>query len=267
MHPFLTRFAWASGRHLLALSVGSLLLWLLYALIFLNTGTHGVGRAAVTALANVLPLALLAMVTERILKRHVMGRALRVQTMWHGVLAVGFSLGWYGAVVLGLAFLRGAQGEDFELIGFSGPALSWQTFQGLCLYATVAAVCYALRGAHGSSNAPDTSSSYLERCLVRVGDDLVPIRTDDIVCLHGAHDYVQLVTPDAKHLVRQTLGEFGQRLDPHRFIRVHRSIVVNLDHVLRIEPVGGGRMRAVLSDGTTVPASRSGTQLLRSLTV
>ena len=267
MHAVLTRRTSASGRSLLTLGVGILLLWLLYLMIFLNTGTHGIGRAAVTALANVLPLALLAKVTERILKHYVMGRALGVQSAWHGVLALGFSVGWYGAVVLGLAFLRGAQGEGFELIGFSGPAVSWQTFQGLCLYATVASVCYALHGTLGTKKHPDLGESFLQRCLVRVGDDLVPIRTDDIVCLHGAHDYVQLVTPNAKHLVRQTLGEFGQRLDPQRFIRVHRSIVVNLDHVLRIEPVGGGRMRAVLSDGTTVPASRSGTQLLRSLSV
>ncbi len=267
MHHGLTGFSAKTVRHFLVLGAGSLLLWTLYALIFLNSGTTDLPRAATTALVNVLPLVMLAMATEHTLKRWVMGRSMFLQAAWHSVLAGVFGIVWYAAVVVGLACMRGLQGEGFELVGFTGPAVSWQTFQGLSLYATVAAICYVLH--RGSEPVKDSGvcRPYLERCIVRIGDDLVPVRTDEIVCLQGAHDYVQLVTPGAKHLVRQTLGDFQQRLDPERFIRVHRSTVVNLDHVIRIEPVGGGRMRAVLSDGSIVPASRSGTQLLRSLTV
>ena len=216
----------------------------------------------VNALVNVLPLVVLALGTQWALARFVMSRAPLRQAACHGVLACLFSAGWYSAVVIDHALLRLAEGQSFELIGFSGPAVSWQTFQGLCLYSTVAAISYALR-------APGERAALVpvERYLVRVGDDLVPVRADDIVCLQGAHDYVQLTTPRGRHLVRQTLADFGARLDPQRFIRVHRSALVNLDHVLRIEPIGGGRMRAILTDGSAVAASRAGTQLLRGFIV
>ena len=59
--------------------------------------------------------------------------------------------------------------------------------------------------------------------------------------------------------------ELEQRLDPDRFIRVHRSHVVNLDHVKQMKPHGDRRLEIHLVDGSMVIASRSGSQKLREL--
>ena len=151
---------------------------------------------------------------------------------------------------------------------FSGPAFTWQVFQGLILYALVAAVCYAMRG--GRRAAPVTivdKQPLMDRYLIRDGDEMRPISTAEIVFIGGAQDYAEVRTLSGTHLVRMSLGELEARLDPKRFIRVHRSTIINFDQLERAEPAGGGRMVAWMATGESVAVSRSGAQLLRSFVV
>lgn len=125
---------------------GTALLWALYTLVFRQTAGEPVGAAALDAVANVLPLALLATATRALLIAHVMPRGVLVQVGAHAGLAVAFATTWYALVLVALAFFTGVQGHGYRVAGFSGPAFTWQVFQGLVLYATVAATCYAIRG-------------------------------------------------------------------------------------------------------------------------
>lgn len=59
----------------------------------------------------------------------------------------------------------------------------------------------------------------------------------------------------------------GHRFDPAKFLRVHRSTIVNFDHLSRAEPAGGGRMLAHMATGESVQVSRAGAQLLRAFIV
>jgi DNA-binding LytR/AlgR family response regulator len=61
-----------------------------------------------------------------------------------------------------------------------------------------------------------------------------------------------------------TLAEFESRLDPQRFVRVHRSRIVNLDHVDRAEPAGAGRLLLHMDNGEVVSTSRGGAQELKN---
>lgn len=88
----------------------------------------------------------------------------------------------------------------------------------------------------------------------------------DIIRLTGADDYVEAHTGKASYFVNITLSEFERRLDPKRFRRVHRSAIVNLDHIVSCAPIDR-RLRLKLSDGSLVIASRSGSQNLRDLFV
>jgi two-component system LytT family response regulator len=63
--------------------------------------------------------------------------------------------------------------------------------------------------------------------------------------------------------VRMTLSEFEQSLDPGRFIRVHRSRIVNFERIARAEPAGGGRLLLHMDDGEAIAASRAGSRILR----
>jgi len=122
-------------------------------------------------------------------------------------------------------------------------------------------------GRPAADTASPAESAPLERYLIRAGEDFRPVDVDAIVTITGAQDYSEVVTGAGPHLVRMSLAEFEARLDPARFIRVHRSTIVHLAHIERIEPAGGGRMLAHMSDGQSVPVSRSGVRALRPLIV
>ncbi|HET7316321.1 MAG TPA: LytTR family DNA-binding domain-containing protein, partial [Sphingomicrobium sp.] len=98
---------------------------------------------------------------------------------------------------------------------------------------------------------------------IRTGDEMQPIDVGSIISIRGADDYAEVSTLGGTHLVRMTLTEFEQSLDPQRFIRVHRSRIVNVERVVRAEPAGGGRLLLHMQNGEAIPASRAGSRLLR----
>ncbi len=252
-----------------ALWVGcSVLLWSLYTFVFIQTVGDSLIDAMTSALANVAPLAMLAAATHTLLKAQIMPMSVQRQAIAHTILAPAFATTWYALVLVILAFFEGLNGRGFAVSGFSGPAFTWQVFQGLILYATIAATCYAIRGGRQAGEVTIVNVPPLERYLTRSGEDMIPVSVRNIVSITGAQDYSEVATiGGATHLVRMSLSEFERRLDPNRFLRVHRSTIVNFDHLSRTEPVGGGRMLAHMANGGIVQVSRAGSQLLRAFVV
>jgi two-component system LytT family response regulator len=76
-------------------------------------------------------------------------------------------------------------------------------------------------------------------------------------------DYVALATEGKKHLKQQTISSLESVLDPSRFLRIHRSYIVNLEKVAKVEPYSKDNHMVVLSNGTQLPVSRSGYARLR----
>src|SRR5437588_3140071 len=110
-------------------------------------------------------------------------------------------------------------------------------------------------------------TEYLLRLFVRDRRGrVVHVRVAEVTRLVGADDYVELHVSNASYLVKVTLTEFEARLDPKHFRRIHRSAIVNLDHVVSCKPIDR-RLRLKLRDGTEVIASRSGSRSLRDLFV
>jgi two-component system LytT family response regulator len=105
----------------------------------------------------------------------------------------------------------------------------------------------------------------LDRVFVRLGQRLLPVRLQEVSRLDADGDYVALVIDGRRHLLGMTLSALLPRLDPARFVRIHRSHVVNLDFVAAIRPYDAGRYEVEMRDGTRIVASRSGTQVLRRL--
>src|SRR5207253_5436248 len=93
---------------------------------------------------------------------------------------------------------------------------------------------------------------------------IVQVRVAEVTRLVGADDYVELHVSRTSYLVKVSLNEFEERLDPKHFRRIHRSAIVNLDHVVSCKPIDR-RLRLKLSDGSEVIASRSGSRNLRDL--
>lgn len=106
---------------------------------------------------------------------------------------------------------------------------------------------------------------FLERLVVKDGTrvTLIPIAKLDYV--EAQDDYVALASQGKKHLKQQTIASLEACLDPNAFVRVHRSYIVNLERVARIEPYGKDSRLAILADGTRLPVSRAGYARLKSL--
>ncbi len=103
-----------------------------------------------------------------------------------------------------------------------------------------------------------TSNRFLARIPVRSVGRVAYVRVPDIVWIGAADYYSELHTADGKvHLVRETMQSLEGRLDPARFIRVHRSAIVALEHVAEIRIDSADRQFVVLRDGARLPLGRS----------
>jgi len=107
-------------------------------------------------------------------------------------------------------------------------------------------------------------AQYLDRIPVRDGTrvSIIPIAKLDYA--EAQDDYVALASEGKKHLKQQTISSLEAALDPSRFLRVHRSYIVNLERVSRVEPYGKDSYVAVLSNGAQIPVSRAGYSRLRA---
>lgn len=95
-----------------------------------------------------------------------------------------------------------------------------------------------------------------ERFVVRkLGKDFL-VAASEIEFGVAAGNYVNLRVKRKDYPLRSTIAALEAALDPARFVRVHRSAIVNLDHVLHIEPLESGDARLAMSDGTQLPCSR-----------
>jgi two-component system, LytTR family, response regulator len=105
---------------------------------------------------------------------------------------------------------------------------------------------------------------FLDRIVIRERDKTDLIRVDSIDCIESAGVYVALHVGTERIIHRAALGELVGRLDPRRFVRVHRSAVVNIDSILHLEPATHGEFDLVLRGGHRVHVSRTFRPLLEA---
>lgn len=97
-----------------------------------------------------------------------------------------------------------------------------------------------------------------QRILVRDGPRVHVVAVDKLDFVQAQDDYVCLHSEGKKLLKEQTLAELEMLLDPARFVRIHRSYILNVERLARVEPYGKDSRVAILRDGTHLPVSRSG---------
>jgi two-component system LytT family response regulator len=106
---------------------------------------------------------------------------------------------------------------------------------------------------------------YLERIVVRDGTKVTLIPVGKLDFAEAQDDYVALASGGKKVLKQQTIASLEASLDPESFVRIHRSYIVNLERVARIEPYGKDSRLAILEDGSRLPVSRVGYARLKAL--
>jgi two-component system, LytTR family, response regulator len=109
------------------------------------------------------------------------------------------------------------------------------------------------------------ASAPLRRLFARSGDRIVPIPAGSILRVQARGDYAEVHAPGGPFLLHVSLTELAGRLDPDRFVQVHRSHIVNLDAVKMLRPYDERRLLIVLTNGEEIVASRSASEELRKL--
>ena len=107
--------------------------------------------------------------------------------------------------------------------------------------------------------------AWQERIVVRDGARIHIIPADKLQAARAQDDYVELSSEGKTYLKPQTLASLAAALDPTRFVRIHRSHLVRLDAIARLETFAKGSYVAVLSDGARIPVSRDGHARLKRL--
>jgi two-component system LytT family response regulator len=113
-----------------------------------------------------------------------------------------------------------------------------------------------------SARAP---AHFAERLVVKDGTRVFIIALAKLEYAEAQDDYVALTSEGRQHLKQQTISSLESALDPSRFLRIHRSYIVNLEKVTRIEPYSKDNHVVVLSNGKQLPVSRSGYTRLRAI--
>ncbi|MBS1875944.1 MAG: response regulator transcription factor [Acidobacteria bacterium] len=116
----------------------------------------------------------------------------------------------------------------------------------------------------GAADRPDLSAAFetvrrsrTSRLAVREGSRLTVVKTEAIDWVEAADNYVCLHCGPSTHVLRETLHSIEALLDGNTFVRIHRSIIVNLDRVKELQPWFRGDYRVILHDGTKLSMSRT----------
>jgi two-component system, LytTR family, response regulator len=101
------------------------------------------------------------------------------------------------------------------------------------------------------------SKKYLDRLVVKAVGRVFFLKTDEIDWIEAAGNYVKLHIGRESHMIRETMNGIEAKLDPAKFLRIHRSTVVNIDRIKELQPMFSGDYAVILRNGTELALSRN----------
>jgi two-component system LytT family response regulator len=105
-----------------------------------------------------------------------------------------------------------------------------------------------------SEKQPDEKN----RIVVKSNNEITIVPVNDVFYVEAYDDYVKIFTRDNYYLKKKTMSYYENVLDPSKFFRVHRSFIINLQQLTRIEPMEKNSYIALLKNGKKIPLSRTG---------
>lgn len=111
----------------------------------------------------------------------------------------------------------------------------------------------------------EKENGYLERIALKTGQKIHVILIPDIVYIQSDGDYVQLITENGKYIKEETMKYFEANLHPQKFVRIHRSYIVNVEKIARIELFEKNSQMLMLKNGHQIKASTTGYKILREV--
>jgi two-component system LytT family response regulator len=106
--------------------------------------------------------------------------------------------------------------------------------------------------------------TYLSRLMIKLTNRVILLNVNEIDWIEADGNYAKLHVGRKSHMLREKMHDLESRLDPEQFVRIHRSIIVNLDRIKELYPHFNGDYMIVLADGTQLKLSRSRREHLES---
>jgi two-component system LytT family response regulator len=97
---------------------------------------------------------------------------------------------------------------------------------------------------------------YLERLVIKSAGHVFFLKTDEVDWIEAAGNYVRLHVARESHMLRETMNALEAKLDPRKFVRIHRSTIVNLERIKQLHPLFHGDHIVILRDGHRLTLSR-----------
>ncbi len=119
------------------------------------------------------------------------------------------------------------------------------------------ALLAAVSGGEPGVETPRGAPSYVERFMVRIGDRTYPVMVGDVRWIQSEGNYVDLHTGTGTHTIREPLSSVEERLDPSKYVRIHRRVIVAIDQIKELQPWFAGDQVLILRDGTKLRVSRT----------
>lgn len=109
-------------------------------------------------------------------------------------------------------------------------------------------------GGRADANAREENAG--DRILIKSSGEIFFLKAEEIDWIEAEGDYMKFHVAGRAHLMRETMARLEARLDPKRFIRIHRSTIVNIDRLRKLSPSFAGEYAVILHDGTKLKLSR-----------
>ena len=103
---------------------------------------------------------------------------------------------------------------------------------------------------------PPAAETAANRILLKSSGEIFFLKAEEIDWIEAEGDYMKFHVSGRTHLMRETMARLEARLDPKRFIRIHRSTIVNIDRLRKLSPSFAGEYAVILHDGTKLKLSR-----------
>lgn len=109
------------------------------------------------------------------------------------------------------------------------------------------------------------SENFIKRLFIKNGDTINIVQTADIQWIEATGNYINIVTGDKKYLLRSTLSGIAKKLDQDKFFQIHKSTILNIDFVAKIEEMAYGDYKILLKNGEDLKMSRNYKDLIQSI--
>lgn len=114
-------------------------------------------------------------------------------------------------------------------------------------------------------NFPKKHQDEAHRIVVKNGSHILILPVNDVIYIEAYDDYVKVFNKETFYLKKKTMSYYEEILDPQQFVRIHRSYILNINYITKIEPLDKNNQLAVLKSGQKIPLSKTGYSKLKEV--